>query len=133
MSRLNELRVLVVDDNADTREMMALFLGVEGARVVTAGDANEALSALEAERIDVLVCDIGLPEIDGLALLRTVRARPTERGGLTPAIAVTGYSERDMRDRIMAAGYQMHVVKPVEPSRLVDLIAGIATEGAAGT
>ncbi len=120
-----------MDDNADTREMMALFLGVEGARVVTAGHAIEALSALETERVDVLVCDIGLPEVDGLALLRTIRELPSEQGGLTPAIAVTGYSERDMRDRIMAAGYQLHVVKPVEPSRLVDLIAGIAADGAA--
>ena len=133
MRRLRDLRVLVVDDNADTREMISLFLGAEGARVTVAEHAGEALEALEADRVDVIVCDIGLPGVDGLTLLRSIRALPPERGGSTPALALTGYSEQEMRERVVAAGYQKHVVKPVEPSRLVDLIACVAAGGSPGT
>src|SRR5437867_1040738 len=104
---------------------MAVALGVEGARVTLASEASDALAALERELADVLVCDIGLPDIDGCALLRTVRALPPERGGRVPAIALTGYSEPEIRDETLAAGYQMHLVKPVEPQRLAELIASI--------
>lgn len=123
MTKLNGLCVLVVDDNADTRELMAVYLGVEGVQVVTAGSAREALAALERATLDVLVCDIGLPDVDGCALLKIVRGLPPERGGGTPAIALTGYSDPEARARIAEAGYQVHAVKPVDPQQLVEMIA----------
>jgi CheY-like chemotaxis protein len=126
LKRLNGLRVLVVDDSEDTREFMALFLAAEGASVVVAGSAHEALQALASASADVLVCDIGLPDIDGCALLSTVRALPPDRGANVPAVALTGYSEPETRDRILAAGFQIHVLKPVEPGKLIHVIASAA-------
>ena len=129
MTNINGLRVLIVDDNADTREMMAIFLGAEGARVALAGTGAEALALLERDSHDVLVCDIGLPDIDGCALLRTVRALEDERHGRVPAIALTGYSEPEARDEILTAGYREHLVKPVEPRQLVQTIARVVAGG----
>jgi CheY-like chemotaxis protein len=126
VNKLNGLRVLVVDDSVDTRELMALVLGTEGVEVITAASAREALAALEGAAVDVLVCDIGLPDVDGCALLEAVRDLPRERGGHTPAIALTGYSDPETRDRIAAAGYQAHAVKPIEPARLAEMIARVA-------
>jgi CheY-like chemotaxis protein len=118
-----------VDDNADTREMMTIFLGAEGLRVASAGSASEALALLERDSLDVLVCDIGLPDIDGCTLLRTVRALPAERGGAIPAIALTGYSEPEVRTEILTAGYHEHLVKPVEPQQLVTAIWRVVADG----
>jgi CheY-like chemotaxis protein len=126
---MNGLRVLIVDDNADTRDLMAIFLGAEGLTVTLAGSAGEALALLDRDALDILVCDIGLPDIDGCALLRTVRDRPAERGGTIPAIALTGYSEPEVRYEILTAGYHEHLVKPVEPQQLVHAIARVVAGG----
>jgi CheY-like chemotaxis protein len=123
VAQLTGIRVLVVDDSEDTRELFAFALGLHGATVAGAGSAAEALAALEQSLPSVIVCDIGLPDLDGCTLMRTVRAWPPERGGRLPAVALTGYSNDEMRDRIYAAGYQEHLVKPVDPDRMAEIIA----------
>jgi CheY-like chemotaxis protein len=133
LKELAGVRVLFVDDNVDMREVMALYLQTDGATVVVAGSAAEALDVLSRERVDVLVCDIGLPDMDGCALLQKIRALPPERGGAVPAIALTGYSGFEIRSRVLDAGYQSHVVKPVEPEQLSSLVASVADRGSSST
>ena len=120
---LQDVSVLVVDDEEDTREAMAIGLGRHGARVATASSASEALDALARERPQVLVADIGMAGEDGYALLRKVRALPSERGGATPAIALTGYASQQDRVDALRAGFQMHVSKPVTPAELAAAVA----------
>ena len=119
------MSVLVVDDEDDTREAMAIGLGRHGARVVTASSASEALDALARERPQVLVADIGMAGEDGYALLRKVRALPAEHGGATPAIALTGYASQQDRGDALRAGFQMHVSKPVTPAELAAAVASL--------
>jgi CheY-like chemotaxis protein len=122
---LNTLQVLVVDDEADTRQLLAIVLEQAGAKVITAASAAEALDVLNQSVIDVLVSDIGMPETDGYSLMRQIRNRHPEMGGSIPAIALTAYvSERDQR-HALAAGFQAHVAKPVDPNELVQVISTI--------
>jgi PAS domain S-box-containing protein len=123
---LNDLRVLVLDDEPDARELVAAVLTASGAEVVTVGSAREALAEMERQRFDVLVSDIGLPEMDGYALISKVRQLPTERGGRIPAAALTAYAGLEDRMRVLSAGYQMHVPKPVEPAELTTVVANLA-------
>jgi PAS domain S-box-containing protein len=120
------MRVLAVDDDADTLEMLLLFLRRAGAEVLAAASATAALDALEHFRPDVLVADIGMPEVDGYELLRRVRALGAERGGLTPAIALTAYAGEADRTRALRSGFQTHLPKPVEPDALVNAITNLA-------
>jgi PAS domain S-box-containing protein len=122
---LQDVGVLVVDDDDDAREAMAIGLGRHGARVVTAGSASEAMSALARERPHVVVADIGMVGEDGYTLLRNVRALPPERGGVTPAIALTGYANQKDRADALRAGFQMHVSKPVTPAELAVAVASL--------
>lgn len=122
---LQGVSVLVVDDEADTREAMAIGLGRHGARVATASSAREALDALARERPQVLVADIGMAGEDGYALLQKVRALPSERGGATPAIALTGYATQQDRVAALRAGFQMHVSKPVTSAELAAAVASV--------
>jgi CheY-like chemotaxis protein len=124
LPRLDALHILVVDDNADGRTLTSLVLTEAGASVTAVASVREALQALEVERPDVLVSDIGLPDEDGYSLVRQIRQHETEHGGFLPAIALTGYARAEDRARILAAGFQAHVPKPVEP---VELTAAIAT------
>jgi len=126
------LRVLVVDDDRDSRELLRLALTEEGAEVRTAASAAEALDIFnqwEQWRPDVLVSDIGMPGEDGYELMRQVRALPAERGGQAPAVALTGYVRPEDQKRALAAGYQMFVPKPVEMDKLVTAIARLAATG----
>ncbi|WP_437320363.1 response regulator [Sorangium sp. So ce385] len=123
------LRVLVVDDAPDMRELMARLLSGAGAEVRVAGLAREGFELVEPWRPDVIVSDIGLPGEDGHALIRRVRALPAERGGATPAIALTAYAGQIARDRTLSEGYQMHIPKPVDPAALVEVIARLAHPG----
>jgi signal transduction histidine kinase len=123
---LDGLRVLVVDDEQDTCELVRVMLEKCGARVITARSAAEGLAALERERPDVLVSDLGMPGEDGYALIRKVRALPAGRGGQTPAAALTAYSRAEDRLRVLRSGFQIHVPKPVEPVELVTVIATLA-------
>ncbi|MFL6333549.1 MAG: ATP-binding protein [Pyrinomonadaceae bacterium] len=124
---LGGLRILVVDDQPDARELLAIVLGRAGARVSTAASAAEALELLQLEEVDVLVSDIGMPAADGYALIGRVRDLSAERARRTPSVALTAYASEDDRRRALAAGFDAHVPKPVEPSELVSVIAGLKT------
>jgi CheY-like chemotaxis protein len=127
---LQGLRVLVVDDEADTRELLQHALTQAGAHVTHAATAAQALLILEDERPDLLISDIGMPGTDGYALMRAVRAREAARG-LThlPAIALTAYARADDRAQALATGYDTHIAKPVEPSELIAELARLAKIG----
>jgi signal transduction histidine kinase/ActR/RegA family two-component response regulator len=127
---LSGLRVLVVDDQPDARELVARVLTDCRAVVFTAGDAVEALALVERERPDVLVSDIGMPELDGYELLKRVRALGAERGGRVPAIALTAFARSEDRTRALRAGFLVHVSKPVEPSELIATVASVAGRAA---
>jgi PAS domain S-box-containing protein len=124
--RLDGLQVLVVDDEADTRELLKVMLGRCGAEVITAGSAEVALDLLTRHSPDVLVSDIGMPGADGYELIRKVRAMSAERGGKIPAVALTAYARAEDRLQVLRAGYQMHVAKPVELTELVAIVANLA-------
>ena len=123
---LHDVRVLVVDDEADARALVRRLLEERGATVTTNSSAAEALASIHAQRFDVLVSDIGMPEEDGYALIRKVRAIPTERGGTIPAVALTAYARSEDRMKAVLAGFQMHVTKPVEPAELLTMVASLA-------
>ncbi|MDP3214161.1 MAG: ATP-binding protein [Deltaproteobacteria bacterium] len=124
--RLDGVRVLMVDDEADARDMVKALLERCHARVTTAGSAAEALSLLRAEPPDVLISDLGMPGEDGIALIRQVRALGPEEGGRVPAIALTAYAGSRDRVRIIRAGFQHHLAKPIEPAELIALVASAA-------
>jgi signal transduction histidine kinase/CheY-like chemotaxis protein len=123
--RLDATRVLVVDDEEDSRLLVGELLAARGALVDVAGSADEALRRVPHFRPHVLVSDIGMPEADGYALIRNIRALPPELGGKTPAIALTAYARSDDQRRAMNEGFQMHVAKPVDPSELVLRVADL--------
>lgn len=123
---LQGLRIVAVDDDANTREMLREALARAGASVWCAADAEEALRAVQRHLPDVLVSDIGMPGQDGLALLRNIRVLPAEQGGMTPAIALTGYVDEADRSAIRQAGYQATATKPVNLADLLSTILGAA-------
>jgi len=120
------LRVLVVDDEADTCELLQAILEGCGAQVKTASSAAAALEAVKEEVFDVLVSDIGMPEEDGYSLLAKVRALGKERGSKVPAAALTAYASEADRIRVLQSGFQIHVPKPISPSELVAVVANLA-------
>jgi signal transduction histidine kinase/ActR/RegA family two-component response regulator len=119
------LRVLVVDDEPDAREIVTAVLVQCGAIVTTAGSAADALDAVAHEPPDVLLSDIGMPDEDGYALIARIRAMPRARGGATPAACLTGYTTASDRRRALDAGFNMHLAKPIEPSELVAVVANL--------
>jgi signal transduction histidine kinase/integral membrane sensor domain MASE1/CheY-like chemotaxis protein len=127
---LTGLRILSVEDDRDSREMLEMALRAEGAEVVSVGSVREALQVLNRNdwRPAVMVSDIGMPDEDGYDLIRQVRSRPPEEGGNLPAIALTGFAGNGERERLLGAGYQMHITKPVEWSSLIRTVAGFARE-----
>ncbi|MEG4217130.1 PAS domain-containing protein [Microcoleus sp. Pol14C6] len=116
---LANLRVLVVDDERDSREFVAFVAEQAGAKVTAVGSAIEALQLLSTTPFDILLCDIGMPEMDGYMLVRQVRTLPPEQGGQIPAIALTAYAGDFNQKQALAAGFQHHVAKPVEANELV--------------
>jgi signal transduction histidine kinase/ActR/RegA family two-component response regulator len=125
LPRLDGLRILIVDDSADGRTLTSLVLTQAGASVTAVASVREALQVLEVERPHALVSDIGLPGEDGYALIRQIRQSEADHGGFLPALALTGYARAEDRDLILAAGFQAHVPKPVEPVELTEAIATI--------
>jgi CheY-like chemotaxis protein len=115
--------VLVVEDQSDAREMLNVILSQCGAEVKTAATSREALDVLNAWLPDVLVSDIGMPDEDGYSLIHQVRSLEPERGGGVPAVALTGYGGPEDRRRLLSAGYQVHITKPVEVMELTTTIA----------
>ncbi|MGH7439392.1 MAG: ATP-binding protein, partial [Polyangiaceae bacterium] len=122
---LDDVRVLLVEDDADNREALRTILEQQRASVEAVGSAREALEAVQRARPSILVSDIGLPEVDGYELMRRVRALDADGGGRIPAIALTAHASSDDRMRALRAGYQAHIAKPVEPRVLVASIVSL--------
>jgi len=124
---LKGLRILVVDDEADARELLIQILKESGVEVVAVATAEEAIRVLteQASRLDVLVSDIGMPNQDGYSLLRRVRSLPPEMGGQIPAVALTAYARTEDRRAAFLAGFQSHLAKPVELAELIAVIANL--------
>ncbi|CAN5448241.1 hypothetical protein BH11MYX1_BH11MYX1_24880 [soil metagenome] len=122
---LHDVRLLIVDDDPDARELLVEVLQQAGAVVRSAGSAREALELLEAAPPEVLVSDIGMPYEDGYSLVRRIRDLPPERGGDVPAIALTAYARAEDIAATRDAGFQLHIVKPVSPDRLIASIRSI--------
>jgi CheY-like chemotaxis protein len=124
LPRLDNLRILVVDDEPDGRALLARILHERGAVPVCTGSAQVALESLQNHTFDLLLSDIGMPEMDGYALIRRVRSLSTPMKSI-PAIAVTAYARPEDRQRSLLAGYQMHISKPVETPELIAAIASL--------
>jgi chemotaxis family two-component system sensor kinase Cph1 len=123
---LDGLQILVVDDEADARELLRLELSRCGARVTVAASAEEALEILPALLPNVLISDIGMPGTDGYALIRAIRRLPPEQGGRTPAVALTAYARTEERARAFRAGFQAHVPKPIEIVEMFAILANLS-------
>jgi len=123
--RLDGLRILVVDDEPDTRDLLKQGLENCGANVRLAASAAEAVDSIVAEIPDMLISDIGMPGIDGYDLIRQIRGLPADAGGKIPAVALTAYTRVEDRLQALRAGYDMHVPKPVELAELVAVAASV--------
>ncbi len=121
---LHGLRVWIVDDSATGRRMLKHWLEMSGAQVTAMASASDALKAFDESTPEVLLSDVGMPNMDGYTLIRQVRARGPERGGNVPAIAISGYATPEDRERALAAGFQLHIAKPL---KLDDVVRAIAT------
>ncbi len=122
---LSGVRALVVDDEEDSRVLVSRILQDCAAEVAAVGSATEALEQLPKLHPDVLISDIGMPELDGYHLIRAVRALDAGDGGATPAVALTAFARPEDRLQALRAGYQMHVAKPVDPSELIVVVANL--------
>jgi PAS domain S-box-containing protein len=123
---LQELRVLLVEDDEDTREMLGLLLERYGATVQPVATATAAIAALKRRQVDCLVCDIGLPGINGYDLIRQIRKLSAAKGGAVPALALTAYASVSDRQQALGAGFQEHVSKPIDPISFIEVIARLA-------
>jgi PAS domain S-box-containing protein len=123
--RLDGIRVLVVDDDPDARQLIALMLEEAGARAATAGSVAEALEFFAQARPDLVLSDIAMPGEDGFALLRAIRGLTPEQGGQVPVAAVTAYAGADDRLRILVEGFDLHLPKPVEPAELIAAVESL--------
>ena len=125
-SRLDGVRVLVVDDARIVRQVVTDILTQDGATVTAVGSAEEALTTLQRERPDVLLSDLAMPGKGGYWLIGQVRALPPECGGVTPAAALTGFTGPEHRASVLSAGFQLHVEKPVGLDALIEAVARLA-------
>jgi CheY-like chemotaxis protein len=123
---LDGLRVLLVDDEPEAREIISTVIGRTGAEVKACISASEALAKVTEWRPDVILSDIAMPEEDGYSFIGKVRSLPREKGGETPAAALSAYAREEDRKRALAAGYQMHIAKPIGASQLVTMVAKLA-------
>jgi PAS domain S-box-containing protein len=125
LPRLDNVRVLVVDDDADGRALIGRVLEDRGAQPVCLSNAEQALGAVSRERFDVLLSDVGMPDMDGFELIRQIRRMDKSRSRPLPAIAITAYARPEDRQRSLLAGFHMHLSKPIEARELVASIAGL--------
>ena len=123
---LQGLKVLVVDDEADTRELIQEVLKECGSEVILSRSVAEALEALEEHKPDILISDLGMPDEDGYSLISKIRALPSDRGGHIPAAALTAYARAEDRMRVLRSGFQFHLPKPVDAAELVTVVASLA-------
>ncbi len=117
------VQILVVDDEPDTRDYLSFVLEQSGATVTVAASADEALQALITSKPDILLSDIGMPNVDGYMLMRQVQALETKLGAKVPVVALTAYASEIDQQQALAAGFVQHISKPVEPEQLVKAIS----------
>jgi CheY-like chemotaxis protein len=120
--RLDGVRVLVVDDEKDARDLIERALGDRGAKITLTDNSHDAIALLERSEFDVLLADIAIPEEDGYSLIRRIRSSKAGKLASIPAAAVTAHARDDERRMALAAGFHMHVSKPVEPFELVRMV-----------
>ena len=126
---LKGIRVLVVEDDDDTRDLLRVLLESEGCVVTSTASVQEALSAYDQSVPQVIVADIGMPDYNGYTLIGRVRARDRERGGpIVPAIALTAFVTATDRDTTLSAGFQVHMPKPFEPNQLISVILDLVRQ-----
>lgn len=116
------LKVLVVDDDPDSRDLVAFLLEEYGIEVIVVASALEVLKTLASVQPDILLCDIGMPDMDGYMLMRQIRGLAPEQGGQIPAIALTAYAGESNQQQALKAGFQWHLAKPVEPMDVIAVI-----------
>jgi CheY-like chemotaxis protein len=126
LASLRNVRVLAVDDEPDALALVSEVLEAAGARVVTASSAELALKLLEGEPPDVIVADLGMPLVDGFQFIDRVRHHRESRVRAVPAAALTAYARSEDRMKALAAGFQIHLAKPIEPAELVTTVASLA-------
>ncbi|HKZ02297.1 MAG TPA: ATP-binding protein [Pyrinomonadaceae bacterium] len=126
---LDGLRLLVVDDDEDTREMVTMIFQRCGSEVRAASNASEALETFYGWQPEVMICDIEMPDEDGYSLISRVRAAESNGAVQTPAVALTGYARSEDRARALAAGYQLHIAKPIDPIELANAIIKLTKGG----
>jgi len=122
---LTGLQVLAVDDEPDIRDLVAFILEQAGAEVRIAKSGIEALNLLSQSLPDLIICDVGMPDMDGYMLMRQIRMRPPEKGGKIPAIALTAYAGEIDQKQAIASGFQLHLAKPIDPADLIRAIANL--------
>lgn len=127
------VRVLAVDDDVDARGLIQQILEQGGAIVTTAESAADAFAAIEDDAFDVLISDLAMPGEDGCDLMRRVRSLPPERGGDIPAAALTAYARAEDRTRVLMAGFDLHIAKPIDPAELLAVVQSLATKRMART
>jgi CheY-like chemotaxis protein len=127
---LHGIGVLVVDDDDGAREIIAKFLTHYGATVQVAKDAEEAYVALDEWRPDVILSDLAMPQEDGMAFMRKIRAKPAAAGGEIPAVAITAYSKDIHRSHVLRAGFQNCLSKPLDLSELLTVVTGLTHRAA---
>jgi PAS domain S-box-containing protein len=125
---LIDARVLVVDDDADARDVLRAALEGRGAQVTSVSSAGEAMYALQRSSFNVLLCDVGMPGEDGYALIQAVRALPPDQGGRIPAVAVTAYATVRDRDEAMKSGFNLHLAKPVDLDQMIAFVSSATTD-----
>jgi CheY-like chemotaxis protein len=127
MTTLTKLTILIVEDDPDARELLSAVLEQQGANVLCADSVATAFTLLDGARPDVIISDIAMPEEDGIAFIRRLRSHPAERGGQTPAIAVSAYVGASDRARASAAGFDRYLCKPIDFEKLITTIHDVVT------
>jgi CheY-like chemotaxis protein len=125
---LQNVSVLVVDDDEDARTLLAKMLTKAGAKVRLVSSVVEAVEAVRIQPADVLISDIGMPDEDGLSLIRMIRRLPKGQGGDVPAIALTAYTRTEDRIRVIAEGFQMYIAKPADAVELLTMVESLAKQ-----
>ncbi|WP_414552642.1 response regulator [Anabaena sp. CCY 0017] len=120
------LRLLVIDDDVDTRQILKILFELEGAKVITVASASEAIKLISQFKPDILISDISLPDEDGYSLLAKIRGLMAEQGKQIPAIALTGYTREEDRIYAFASGFQSHLCKPINLDELVYEVANLS-------
>lgn len=128
-SELQGLKVLVVDDDIDTCELISVCLELYGTKVETATSVNDALERFAELQPDVLISDIAMPEQDGYALILQIRSSSSPKQRQVPAVAITAFADKKTQQDVLAAGFQKYLSKPVEPDQLVETVACLAACG----